>query len=180
MQNNENVTASLRIMCDGLRCSVGLNIIIEATESDFDALLSGIAPRDVRLVPDSPIVPADVLQMLADLANGLRPHFSPSAWMIVEGDEIVGLCSVVRIPEGGELHIGYGVAPTRQGMGAATRAVASLLAEAQRDTRISAVSAETSIDNIASQRVLERNGFQRIGERVDAQDGPVICYCVFP
>ncbi|WP_457587379.1 GNAT family N-acetyltransferase [Ensifer canadensis] len=167
-------------MCDGLRCSVGLNIIIEATESDFDALLSGIAPRDVRLVPDSPIVPADVLQMLADLANGLRPHFSPSAWMIVEGDEIVGLCSVVRIPEGGELHIGYGVAPTRQGMGAATRAVASLLAEAQRDTRISAVSAETSIDNIASQRVLERNGFQRIGERVDAQDGPVICYCVFP
>jgi len=61
-------------------------------------------------------------------------------------------------------------------MGAATRAVGLLVAEAQRDTRISAVSAETSIDNIASQRVLERNGFQRIGERVDAQDGPVICW----
>lgn len=151
-------------------------MIIEATESDFDALLSGIAPRRLRLVPDSPIAPADVLQMLADLADGVRAHFSPSAWMIVEGGEIVGLCSVVRIPEGGELHIGYGIAPTRQGMGGATRAVGSLLAEAQRDTRISAVSAETSIDNIASQRVLERNGFQRIGERVDAQDGPVICW----
>jgi len=44
--------------------------------------------------------------MLADLANGVRAHFSPSAWMIIEGGEIVGLCSVVRIPEGGELHIG--------------------------------------------------------------------------
>ncbi|MGF6176773.1 hypothetical protein ABIE33_005086 [Ensifer sp. 4252] len=58
--------------------------------------------------------------------------------MIVEGGEIVGLCSVVRVPDGGDLHIGYGVAPTRQGAGAATRAIASLWALAQDDARISA------------------------------------------
>ncbi|MNV96606.1 Acetyltransferase (GNAT) family protein [compost metagenome] len=76
------------------------------------------------------------------------------------------------------MHIGYGVAPTRQGAGAATRAIAALLALARGDARISAVSAETSVDNIASQRVLERNGFLRIGERVDADDGSVVCWRV--
>ena len=38
------------------------------------------------------------------------------------------------------------------------------------------VNAETSIDNIASQRVLERNGFARVGERVDEEDGPLYCW----
>jgi RimJ/RimL family protein N-acetyltransferase len=41
---------------------------------------------------------------------------------------------------------------------------------------VALVSAETRVDNIASQRVLERNGFVQIGERVDAEDGPLICW----
>lgn len=151
-------------------------MIIETTERDFAALLAGAAPTGLRLVPDSAIAENDVLQMLADLARAIRPQFSPSAWMIVEEGEIVGLCSVVRIVDGGEVHIGYGVAPTRQGAGVATRAIADLLALARIDARISAVSAETSVANIASQRALERNGFQRVGERVDADDGPVVCW----
>lgn len=38
------------------------------------------------------------------------------------------------------------------------------------------LSAETGVGNIASQRVLERNGFIRTGERIDAEEGPLICW----
>src|SRR5690349_10061088 len=103
-------------------------MIIEATASDFEALLTGIAPRDLRLVSDSLLAPTDVLKMLADLADEIRPSFAPSAWLIVVEDEIVGLCSVTRVPDGGDIHIGYGVAPTRQGRGHATQAIGDLLA----------------------------------------------------
>lgn len=38
------------------------------------------------------------------------------------------------------------------------------------------IAAETGVGNIASQHVLERNGFARAGERINAEDGPVICW----
>ena len=151
-------------------------MIIEATQSDFDALLHGLAPRNLRLVKDSLIAPPGVLEMLSELAGAIRPHFSPAAWLVVEEDEVVGLCSIARMPERGDIHIGYGVAPTRQGRGAATGAIAALLDWGRRDPRVVALSAETGVGNLASQRVLERNGFVRMTERVDEEDGPVICW----
>ena len=151
-------------------------MIIEATASDFEALLKGRAPRKLRLVSDSPIAPPDVLEMLSNLADEIRSTFAPSAWLIVGGDEIVGLCSIARVPQDGDIHIGYGVAPTRQGLGYTSRAIGDLLAWGRADPRVVQLSAETGVGNIASQRVLERNGFIRTGERVDAEDGPVICW----
>jgi RimJ/RimL family protein N-acetyltransferase len=152
------------------------NMLIELTGSDFDALLNGIAPRNLRLVPDSAIAPPDVLEMLARLAAEIGAEFSPSAWMMVEDGEVVGLCSVVRMPRDGEIPIGYGVAPARQGRGCTTRAIGQLLEWGRSDPRVARISAETGVENVASQRVLERNGFVRTGERIDAEDGPVICW----
>ena len=54
--------------------------------------------------------------------------------------------------------------PARRGH--ATRAVAAMLEAARRDG-VRVVLAETIVDNIASQRVLERNGFERFGTRRD-------------
>ena len=48
-------------------------MIIEATASDFEALRKGLAPRNLRLVSDSPIAPPDVLEMLSKLADEIRP-----------------------------------------------------------------------------------------------------------
>jgi RimJ/RimL family protein N-acetyltransferase len=110
------------------------------------------------------------------LATEINAEFSPSAWMIVEDGEIVGLCSIVRVPQDGNIHIGYGVAPSRQGLGSTTRAIAQLLEWAWNDPRVALISAETGLENIASQRVLQRNGFIRTGERIDAEDGPLICW----
>lgn len=89
-------------------------MIIELTPGDFDALLKGTPPFNLRLVPDSAIAPAEVLEMLRRLAADIGAVFSPSAWMIVEEDEVVGLCSIVRTPRHGNIRIGYGIAPSRQ------------------------------------------------------------------
>lgn len=152
-------------------------MLIEAKTQDFAALLRGEAPAPYRLC-DSPLAPPEVLAMLAELADTIGETFRPSAWMMVEDGEIVGLLSPTQPLDATDrsLRIGYGVAPTRQGQGAATRAVGDLAAWAQRDGRVRALTAETSIGNPASQAVLARNGFQRVGERVDDEDGPLIVW----
>lgn len=152
-------------------------MLIEAKTQDFAALLRGEAPAPYRLC-DSPLAPSEVLAMLGELADRIRPLFSPAAWMIVEDGEIVGLISPTQPLDAADrsLRIGYGVAPTRQGRGVATRAVADLAAWARMDERVRALTAETSVDNPASQTVLARNGFSAVGERVDSEDGPLILW----
>ncbi len=152
-------------------------MLIEATTEDFAALLRGEAPAPLRLC-DSDLAPPEVLAMLAELADKIRMLLRPAAWMIVEDGEVVGLISPTGPldPADRSLRIGYGVAPTRQGRGAATRAVADVAAWARADKRVLALTAETSVDNPASQTVLARNGFQVVSERVDDEDGPLLCW----
>lgn len=106
----------------------------------------------------------------------IRPAFAPSAWLVAEAGEIVGLLSLVRPPADGELRIGYGIAPSRHGRGIACRAVAGLVAWAATDPRVARISAETAVDNPPSQRVLERNGFHVTGSREDLEDGALLCW----
>ena len=148
-------------------------MIISLSPSAFDALADGIAPSGYRILPDSPIAPEEVLRMLAGLNRLVAMEFTPSAWMIVEDGDIVGLCSLIKTSENGVLHIGYGVAASREGRGIATAAVGELLDWARSDPRVSGIAAETAIENLASQRVLERNGFSNVGQRTDPEDGPV-------
>ncbi|MBM3094703.1 hypothetical protein GFB56_28590 [Ensifer sp. T173] len=77
------------------------------TPGAFDALANGVAPIGLRLVQDSSIASQEVLRMLSDLNRGVDEEFSPSAWLIVEDGEVVGLCSITRPPENGDVHIGY-------------------------------------------------------------------------
>jgi len=62
----------------------------------------------------------------------------------------------------GEVEIGYGICHSRQGHGVATEAVVALCTFAKRGARV--VLAETDRENAASQRVLEKSGFQSAGE----------------
>lgn len=62
----------------------------------------------------------------------------------------------------GEVEIGYGICPSFQGRGVATEAVVALCDFAKSRTRV--VLAETDRENVASQRVLEKSGFQSVGE----------------
>lgn len=71
---------------------------------------------------------------------------------------------------------GFGIAPSEMGKGLATQAVAALLHWGRQDGRAKVVLAETSVGNIASQKVLERNAFEPNGERHDEEDGPLKCW----
>ena len=147
-------------------------MIIETEAADYAALLDGRAPRGLTLA-DSPIAPPEILQMLAGLAERVSATFAPASWLIVEDGEFVGLCSITRPPEDGSVDIGYGIAPDHQRRGIATRAIGAIVEWARGVPNVSAITAETAVDNIASQLVLMRNGFERTSERVDVEDGPL-------
>lgn len=150
-------------------------MLIAAEDSDFAALIAGEPVRGLLQPPDG-VESAEVLSMLRRLAADLAADFQPSAWLMAEAGEVVGLCSIVVPPADGVVTIGYGVAPQRRGRGIAQRAIAGLVTWAQGDDRVSALAAATSPANVASQRVLAANGFSRIGMADDPDDGPLILW----
>jgi RimJ/RimL family protein N-acetyltransferase len=69
-------------------------------------------------------------------------------------------------PEGGCVEIGYGLAPSARGHGYAAEAVIALLTIAVNHG-LSRVIADTTLDNIASQRTLDRSGFRLVSADAD-------------
>jgi RimJ/RimL family protein N-acetyltransferase len=65
-------------------------------------------------------------------------------------------------PDGGSIEIGYGLAPSARGNGYAAEALTALLSIAAAHGLLT-VRADTTLDNIASQRTLVRAGFQLVG-----------------
>lgn len=74
------------------------------------------------------------------------------------------------VHDDGAVEIGYGINTSRRGSGFATEAVAAVSVHLLGCFGISRVTARTAIGNVASQRVLEANGF-RPGEAPPARDG---------
>jgi RimJ/RimL family protein N-acetyltransferase len=152
--------------------------LIPATSAHFDWAMAGdeSAPfaDALRLPPGglgSPEVLAWAKRSAAIVEEAIH---APGGWMIVEGDEVIGMIGFKGPPCRGVVEIGYGVVEGRRSRGHATRAVARVIIEAAAcglDLR-----AETSVGNLASQLVLERNGFRRCGERVDAEDGVLVMW----
>lgn len=152
--------------------------LLAASAADFASLKAGDGPAGLTL-PAGGVEHAEVLDLLAALVAKVRVQIDPAAWLIVSAGEVVGLCSITRaFVTPGVVEIGYGIAPVHRGRGLATAAVRHLLELAKSDGRICIVTAETATDNRASQRTLEKNGFTRTGERVDAQDGPLLVWQV--
>ena len=140
----------------------------------FAWLAGGEAIADAPTLCPGGLAPPEVLAIVADMAAGVRAGFSgESAWLVVSAGEAVGLISYKQPPEDGVADIGYGIGESREGRGFATGAVRAL-AEHARSTSIRRLTAETATDNRASQRVLEKAGFLRVGERNDPEDGPLL------
>jgi RimJ/RimL family protein N-acetyltransferase len=79
---------------------------------------------------------------------------------LADGRAIGGLGFKGR-PDGGCVEIGYGLAPSARGHGYAAEAVMALLTLAA-DHGLTRVIADTTLDNIASQRTLVRAGFRLV------------------
>jgi RimJ/RimL family protein N-acetyltransferase len=156
---------------------IGEIAVVELCDADFAEMLRGAAHvRPGLAVPpggvDDPVVVSHVRRIVARLHEG---GYEGGHWMIVAGGEAVGMCGIKYPPSAdGEVEIGYGIAASRHRRGHMTRGLALVLEAMRRDPAIRTVLAETAVGNIASQRVLASNGFERIGTRVDPADGELV------
>ena len=89
--------------------------------------------------------------------------------------EAVGGIGFVHPPEGGAAEVGYGLAESVRGRGYATEALLALVDLAGHEGA-EVVVAMTAVDNVASQRVLERCGFERGEVLHGGEDGPMIAW----
>jgi RimJ/RimL family protein N-acetyltransferase len=91
-----------------------------------------------------------------------------------ESQSVIGSVGFKGPPDAeGMVEIGYGIAPDFQGRGYATEAAMAGVEFAFACDRVRLVRAHTLPTANASTRVLTKCGFQRIGEVVDPEDGPV-------
>ncbi len=151
--------------------------LVVCTDAHFAWMLGGEPPPPELRLPPGGIEAAPVIEMLRTLMADIRRTHPVCAWLMIEDDEVVGLCSLTRASDAeGIPHIGYGVAESRRGRGHATRAIRLMVTEVLRDPNVRGIGAETSVGNIPSQRVLEENGFAKTGTRIDDEDGEVFVW----
>jgi len=101
---------------------------------------------------------------------------APRLFLLSSVNRIIGSGCLKHSPQDGAIEIGCGVAEGYRGRNYATRGVERLVAEGFSRPEVTAITAETAVWNIASQRVLEKASFVRTGTRVDSEDGPVILW----
>jgi RimJ/RimL family protein N-acetyltransferase len=101
---------------------------------------------------------------------------SPRLFKNSDNGAIVGSACFKNSPYNGFVEIGYGVLESFSGKGFATTGIAVVLDEAFTRAEVKGITGETSVNNIASQRVLEKNGFVKTGTREDAEDGSLIIW----
>lgn len=135
----------------------------------------GPAPDGLALAPGGVDTP-EILKLLRRMTRRVHAAGSRGSWMIVGGNEVVGLCSYKQPPKDGQVEIGYGVAASRRGLGHATRAVAAMLDYAAADPQVRRVIATVAADNRASARAVEANGFVQNGTVLDPEDGELLLW----
>jgi len=84
---------------------------------------------------------------------------------ILDGAVLAGTISLSNVARGPfqSAHVGYWIDETSNGRGLATRALAELVDHSFTGLGLHRLEAAALLDNIASQRVLEKNRFTRIG-----------------
>jgi len=94
-----------------------------------------------------------------------RARIGEHSYAILDGDAIAGTISLSNVARGAfqSANLGYWVDRRRNGKGLATRALAATVQEAFGELGLHRLEAGTIVDNVASQRVLEKNAFEPIG-----------------
>ncbi len=146
---------------------VGVRVLVEGDTAAVTALVRAnrafMAPFDPER--DDGYFTTEHQGRLLAQARSEHERGTTLPYGIVADGELVGeitVSTIVRGPfQSGEL--GYWVGEAHNGRGIATAAVAAMVEVAFREARLHRLQAGTLLDNVRSQRVLERNGFQRIG-----------------
>jgi RimJ/RimL family protein N-acetyltransferase len=152
-------------------------VLIPVEDADFEWLRDPARPpRPGFTLAHGGIHSAEIMDIVRDMTRALHAAQCRGSWMIAVDKEIVGMCSYRHPPKDGAVEIGYGIAESRQRQGFASKAVALVIAIAAKDGNIDRLTAETSVENPASGRVLEKTGFTQVGTRHDDEDGELWCW----
>lgn len=134
--------------------------------AELAALLSENRDYFERWIPARPddYFTADGQRTQIDAALRAYQEGTALPCVMVEGSRIVGRIALTTIQRDGlfSATLGYSVARTSAGRGHASAAVAQMCDLAFGDLGLHRVEAGTVVTNLASQRVLERNGFARL------------------
>jgi ribosomal-protein-alanine N-acetyltransferase len=143
---------------------IGIRLISPADAEEMAALLRAnrehLAPWD-PLREDGYYTTEGQWQIISDSlrAGNALPH------AIVEGGRIIGRVNLSNVVHGAfqSANLGYWVDASAAGRGIASAAVAAVVEAAFLTYGLHRVEAGTLLHNVRSQRVLERNGFERFG-----------------
>ena len=111
-----------------------MTALVPCTDAHFAWMLGGEPPSPELRLPPGGVEATPVIKMLRALLADIRNTHPVCAWLMTDGEEVVGLCSFTRAADGeGIPYIGYGVAESRRGRGHATRAIRLMVIEVLRD-----------------------------------------------
>jgi [ribosomal protein S5]-alanine N-acetyltransferase len=131
---------------------------------------------EIGTVSFDPSWPGDALAMFHSLVGNSADPVANS-YVAIERDTLraVGqLGATGEVLPNGEIEIGYGFGVTGQGF--ATEAVEALVTNLLSSGSIVAITANTAVDNVASHRVLTKNGFRQAGTSSNEEDGDLLVW----
>jgi RimJ/RimL family protein N-acetyltransferase len=146
-----------------------LRPLAASDEADLVALDSD--PEVMRYVgsPAGVKSPAETLERARlRIREEQRGDYAPLGFWRIEGRSdgaFHGVGALIRMPGGEEVEVAYRLARSAWGQGIATEAAAALVAHALGPLALPRVVAVTYPENRASQRVLDKLGFERRGIR---------------
>jgi RimJ/RimL family protein N-acetyltransferase len=161
------VPAPIPIRCPNPALADGAIMLRPWHDADLEPMVAICRDPDVARftrVPE-PYTEADARTWLAAQAGRRRAGEGLALAIVERGAALpVGTVGVRVDTDDREVaEFGYSVAPWARGRGLATAAVRILAAWTLREWRLARLQLTTHVDNVASQRVAERAGFQREG-----------------
>jgi ribosomal-protein-alanine N-acetyltransferase len=138
----------------------------EATIADAEFLVSMMNDKEFKKYFPSSLISKTVEEekkrlnhFIANSKNGTGCYF-----IIMQGKERVGMADIYKIDKrNNRSGIGYGILKEYWGKGIATKATKHLLYFAKKELKLHAIEATADPKNVGSQKVLEKNGFKKIG-----------------
>ena len=155
-----------------------MNIILETprlilrqfTEADALAIKQlNSEPGVLKYIPEP--IPASEEAALKIIVDIILPQYKNNLgrWAVhtKTNNEFIGWCGLKWIKETNEIDLGYRFKPAAWGKGYATEAAQHTLNYGLQQLQLKKIVAHAHIDNIASQKVLEKIGMQFVGEGVE-------------
>lgn len=151
------------------------------TINDNDLILELNSDREVTKYLHEPLTtPQKAKEVLAEIILPQYQLYNHGRWAVhlKENNEFMGWCGLKYRAERNEVDLGYRFMKKYWGMGYATEAGQQCLQYGFQTLNLKEIVAAAHIDNKASQKVLEKLGFQYKGKEV-IDDAPAFTYVIY-